>query len=218
MFDVSVALGALYGRLGTATIVNASWPGFGLTRAPAQWHHDWPALVAAHHPQLVIVMLGGWDWTWIQAHGVDAYESLLADASRTLSATGAHILWLGVPPGGNARPDQIDPLFQGFVAAHPGPSAYADPSSVLQTLDGRAPRWLPATDGHLELLRKPDDWHFCADGAVRVARFAASAAAHLGWAAAPLTGWEQGAWRSDHRFDDPKGGCDPSHPANAPPS
>ena len=62
MFDMSAALSALYGHMGTATVVNASWPGFGLTRNPAGWHHDWPALVAANRPQVVFVMLGGWDW------------------------------------------------------------------------------------------------------------------------------------------------------------
>jgi hypothetical protein len=218
MFDVSVALSALYGRLGTATVVNASWPGFGFTRDPAGWHHDWPALVAANRPQVVYVMLGGWDWTWVQAHGVDAYEGVLADGARLLQATGARIIWLGEPPGGNARPDEIDPMFQRFASAHPGSSAFADPAPVLRTLDGQTPRWLPAGDGHLELVRKPDDWHFCADGAVRVARLAVTAAAHLGWSAAPPAGWEQGPWRGDHRFDDPKGGCDPSRPANAPPA
>jgi hypothetical protein len=217
MFDVSIALGALYARLGTATVVNASWPGFGFTRDPPGWHHDWPALIAATHPQVVFVMLGGWDWAWVQAHGVDAYENVLADAGRVLSAGGARIMWLGEPPGGNARPDQIDPLFERFVAAHTGATAFADPAPVLRTLDGQTPRWLPAADGHLELIRKPDDWHFCADGAVRVARLAATAAARMGWSAAPVTGWEHGSWRTDHRFDDPRGGCDPSRPANAPP-
>jgi len=218
MFDMSAALSALYGHMGTATVVNASWPGFGLTRNPAGWHHDWPALVAANRPQVVFVMLGGWDWAWVQSHGVAAYEGVLDDAAHVLTATGAKILWLGEPPGGNARPDQIDPLFEQYAAAHPSTSAFADPAPVLRAFDGQAPRWLPAPDGHLQLLRKPDGWHFCPDGAVRVADLAASAAARDGWSAAPVTGWEQGAWRTDHRFNDPPGGCDPTRPGNAPPS
>ncbi len=216
MYDVSAALAAVYGRLGTTTVVNASWPGFSLTGNSAGWHRDWPGLVAANRPQIVYVMLGGWDWAWVQRHGADAYQSVLADAASVLGASGARILWMGEPPGGNARPDQIDPLFERFAAAHPATSAFADPAPVLQTLDGNAPRWLPAADGHLELLRKPDHWHFCPAGAARVASLAVTAAARLGWSAAPLAGWEQGPWRGEHRFDDPHGGCDTSRATNAP--
>jgi len=216
MFDVSEALTALYAHLGTTTVVNASWPGWDFTRDPAGWQHDWPALVAATHPQVVYVMMGGWDWQWVQAHGVDAYEGVLAQAAAILQSTGARIMWLGEPPGGNARPDQIDPLYQRFAATHPG-NAYADPARVLTAFDGSAPRWLPAADGHLQLLRKPDGWHFCQDGAVRVSDVAVSATAALGWSPAPAGGWEQGPWRSDKRYNDPPGGCDPTRPGNAPP-
>jgi peptidoglycan/LPS O-acetylase OafA/YrhL len=216
MFDVAPALAALYAHFGTATVVNASWPGWNFTRNPAGWQHDWPGLVAANRPQVVFVMMGGWDWGWVQAHGVDAYQGVLAQAAAILQSTGARIVWLGEPPGGNARPDQIDPLYQRFATAHPG-NAYADPGHALTALDGQALRWLPAADGHLQLLRKPDKWHFCQDGAVRVADVAASAAASAGWAPAPAGGWEQGLWRLEHRYNDPPGGCDPTRPGNAAP-
>ncbi len=218
MYDVSAALTGLYEHLGTTTVVNASWPGFALTRSPEGWRHDWPALVAANRPQVVFVMLDEWDRGWVQAHGVDAYEGLLDEVARIVTAAGGRIVWLGEPPGGNARPDRVDPLYEAYATAHPSTSTYADPAPVLSTLDGEAPRWLPAADGHLQLLRKPDRWHFCPDGAARVALVAAGTAARVGWAAAPLPGWEQGPWRVDHRFDDPPGGCDPTRPGNAPPS
>jgi len=216
MFDVSTALTALYAHLGTTTVVNASWPGWSFTRDPAGWQRDWPKLVATARPQLVFVMMGGWDWTWVQAHGVDAYQGVLGQAAAILQSTGAKILWLGEPPGGNARPDQIDPLYQRFATSHAG-NAYADPAPVLSALDGTAPRWLPAADGHLQLLRKPDLWHFCQDGAVRVSDVAASAVANLGWGPVATGGWEQGPWRLDRRYNDPPGGCDPTRPGNAPP-
>ena len=218
MFDVSAALGALYHQLGTSTVVNASWPGFGLTRDPAGWHRDWPTLVADNHPQVIFAMLGGWDLGWITAHGVAAYEIVLADAAGVLGAGGARIVWLGVPPGGHAQPGLLDPIFERFAAAHPATSLYADPALALRALDGLVPRWLPGDDGRLVLARKPDGWHFCADGAVKVARLAAAAAADRGWAAEAVGGWEQGSWRIDHRFDDPKGGCDPAAAGNAPPT
>jgi peptidoglycan/LPS O-acetylase OafA/YrhL len=215
MFDVSEALTALYAHLGTTTVVNASWPGWSFTLDPAGWEHDWPALVAANRPQIVYVMMGGWDWAYVQAHGVDAYEAVLARAAAILQAYGARVMWLGEAPGGNARPDQIDPLYERFAAAHPGTNAFADTAQVLTAPDGKAYRWLPAADGHLQLLRKPDGWHFCQDGAVRVSDVAVAATAALGWSPLPPTGWEQGAWRSDKRYNDPPNGCNPAVPGNA---
>jgi hypothetical protein len=216
MYDVSEALAALYARLGTTTVVNASWPGWSFSLDPASWQHDWPTLIAANRPQIVYVMMGGWDWAYVQSRGVPAYESMLTRAAGILQALGARIMWLGEAPGGNARPDQVDPLYEQFAASHPG-NAYADPAPVLTATDGSAPRWLPAADGQLQLLRKPDGWHFCQDGAVRVTNVAVSATAALGWSPAPPAGWEQGLWRLDKRYNDPPGGCDATKLANAPP-
>ena len=215
MFDVSEALTALYAHLGTSTVVNASWPGWSFSLDPAGWEHDWPALVAANRPQIVYVMMGGWDWAYVQSHGVAAYEALLGRAAAILQADGARIMWLGEAPGGNARPDQIDPLYEQFAAAHPGTNAFADIAQVLTAPNGKAYRWLPAADGHLQLLRKPDGWHFCQDGAVRVTDVAVSATAALGWSPRVPTGWEQGPWRLDKRYNDPPNGCNPAVPTNA---
>ena len=218
MFDVSLALQALYQRLGTTTVVNASFPGFGLTRDPAGWQRSWPQLVEANRPQLILAMVGGWDFGYVKAHGAEAYESVLDDATRVLTAAGGRILWLGMPPTDDfGRPNQIDLLMQSTARDHPGIAAYADPAPVLRAADGTAPRWLTDPTGRLLLARKPDGWHFCPDGAVTVAQFTATTAAQLGWSPAARSGWQAGNWRHDHRYNDPPGGCDPTLPENAPP-
>jgi len=51
------------------------------------------------------------------------------------------------------------------------------------------------------LLRKPDGWHLCPDGAAAVAQVA------LAHAGVTDTSWFAGTWRADQRYDDPPGGC-----------
>jgi len=57
------------------------------------------------------------------------------------------------------------------------------------------------------LLRKPDFWHLCPPGAERLAIAINRAAAELGWATLAPPGWQDGNWRADARYDDPKGAC-----------
>jgi hypothetical protein len=218
MFDASPAIQALYEWLGTTTVVNVSFPGFGLTRDSAEWHRTWPGLVAANRPQLVLAMVGGWDFGYVKANGAKAYGSVLDDATKVLTAAGGRILWLGTPPtDAFGRTNQVDLLMQATARDHPGASAYADPAPVLRASDGTAPRWLTDATGRLVLARKPDGWHLCPDGALRVAHFATTQVAQLGWSPAPRSGWEAGAWRNDHRYDEPPTGCDANRPENAPP-
>jgi hypothetical protein len=217
MFDASLAIQALYEWLGTTTVVNVSFPGFGLTRDSAEWHRTWPGLVAANRPQLVLAMVGGWDFGYVKANGAKAYGSVLDDATKVLTAAGGRILWPGTPPtDAFGRTNQVDLLMQATARDHPGASAYADPAPVLRASDGTAPRWLTDATGRLVLARKPDGWHLCPDGALRVAHFATTQVAQLGWSPAPRSGWEAGAWRNDHRYDEPPTGCDPTRPENAP--
>jgi len=217
MFDASPAIEALYRALGTTTVVNVAFPGVGFTNFSG-WRTAWPGLVATSRPQLIVAMIGGWDFGYVQAHGGAAYEAVLNSATAILTAAGGRILWLGMPPP--TKPanlaSTLDPLLQLSAARHPGIAAYADPATVLTALNGTTPRWLPDATGHLVLVRKPDDWHFCPDGAVRVADFIGAVVAQLGWGPAPRPGWENGSWWADHRYNDPPGSCDTTLPQNAP--
>jgi hypothetical protein len=217
MVDASPGIEALYQRLGTNTVVNVAFPGFGLTSVPG-WRTTWPALVAANRPQLILAMLGGWDMSYVKAHGVAAYQAVLGDATNIVTAAGGHILWLGMPPNDCCgQRSQVDAIMQATARQHPGVAAYADPAKVLDAPDGTSPRWLADASGHLVLARKPDRWHFCPGGSVLIARFIASRTAALGWSPPAQTGWEQGSWRTDARFNDPAGGCNTALAENAPP-
>ena len=217
MFDASPGIQALYQRLGTTTVLDTAFPGFGLTSVPA-WRTTWPALVAANRPQLIVAMLGGWDMSYVKAHGVAAYEAVLDDATKVVTAAGGHILWLGMPPNDCCgQRSEVDAIMQATARQHPGVAAYADPAKVLDAPDGNSPRWLADAWGRLVLARKPDRWHFCPDGSVLIARLVASRAAALGWSPPPQPGWEQGSWRAQARYNDPAGGCNTGLAENAPP-
>ncbi len=219
MVDASPAIEALYRNLGTTNVVNVAFPGFGFTTVPS-WRNTWPGLVAANRPQLILAMLGGWDFAYIKSDGPAAYQAILDSVTEVLTAAGGRILWLGVPPPANPTglAGTIDPLLQMEATRHPGAAAYADPAQALTALNGTTPRWLPDPTGHLVLARKPDNWHFCPDGAALMADFIATQVARLGWAPAPEPGWESGNWRSSHLYNDPVGGCNTALPQNAPPT
>jgi len=217
-FDAAPAIGAQFQSMGTRAVVDASFPGFGLTRDPAGWKRSWPEIVAEHDPRLIVVMLGGWDVQFTEKEGEEAYIALVRDAVDLLTVNGAKILWLSMLPGPETPTDTMDAVFSRFPEVFPGQIAYGDISDALEAEDGSYPRWLPNEEGELELARKPDGWHLCPDGAIRIARVVARVSRFLGLAPEPVAGWEQGDWRSNERYDDPEGGCDLDRAENAPPT
>lgn len=218
-FDAAPAIGAQFEHLGTRTVVDASFPGFGLTRDPEGWQRDYKAVIDEHRPGLVVVMLGGWDEPYLKEHGRQAYDRVLDRAVSVLTADGAHILWLGMLPGPDTGPDtgRMDPIFRSLAARHPGVVVYGEVGDAVAAPDGTYPRWIAVGGGRRILARKPDGWHVCPDGAARIGRAVALLSARQGWSPPPTTGWEGGPWRQSARYDDPKGGCDATAPSNAPP-
>jgi peptidoglycan/LPS O-acetylase OafA/YrhL len=209
-YDIAPGLEALHLALGAPAVVDATFPGFGLSRDG--WEEDYRKHVTEHDVKLTVVMLGGWDLDYVEANGRGAYEERLERAVEIFTARGGKVLWLGMMPFG------IDPemnrIYQALAKRHAGDVAFGDIGPALQGPDGDYPRWLRDRAGDLVLARKPDGWHICPDGAVIVARSITEQTAALGWSAPPTTGWEDGRWRSDRRYDDPPGGCDPDREAN----
>ena len=216
MFDAAPAIGAVFQHTGTQTVVDASFPGFGWSRNPKGWKADYPKLVTESDVTLSVVMLGGWDIQYAHDHGNAAYDRMLDDAVAVLTARGGHVVWVGMMPDDKTEVDTIDKRFAALARRHPDTVAFTRIDPVLRAPDGKYPRWLRDANGHVELIRKPDGWHLCPDGSVRVASVVAKVAADHGWAPAPTPGWEQGTWRTSGRFDDPPGGCDPTKKDNQP--
>jgi hypothetical protein len=201
MYDVTPALTAGFTVLGTR-VVSTAFAGEGLTR-PAGVRDGWASTVDEFQPDLVLVMLGPWDLDFLESNGDDAYRAEVDATVALLTADGAHILWLSVLPGQAVLPgttvgvsDLGAQFFAPLPARYPGTVDYLDITASLKAGDGTTPR---AIDGHL--LRKPDGWHLCPDGAAAVAHAVLS---HLGL---DRPDWTAGAWRADPRYDDPHGGC-----------
>lgn len=207
MVDATPALEAALNAAGTPKVMQGAAPGFGLS-LDVPWRETWEGAVANDDPDLVIVMLGGWDAGYLADHGTDAYLAVIDDAVRILSARGAHILWLPVLPGGANDLSAVDEVIAQLPARYPGVVSTATVAGGLAGPDGDYPRSYVAPDGRTVLLRKTDDWHLCQAGAEQVATGILDALHSLGWSPLPQAAWQTGAWQSAHAYDDPPGVCD----------
>jgi peptidoglycan/LPS O-acetylase OafA/YrhL len=209
MSDLQPALGAAYQATGTTRVVYAASPGFGLTRDGIEWRKDWAELIEANRPDIVFVMLGGWDIGWMDKNGTAAYDAVVDEAIGVLTARGAKIEWLAMLPGGATPTRPVDPVYQAAAARHPAAVDYYDPERVLRTAAGEVYDRVLSDGGVRLLVRKPDVWHLCPAGALRVAGAVMARVTATGWAAPEVAGWEPGAWRGEDAYNDPVGGCDP---------
>jgi peptidoglycan/LPS O-acetylase OafA/YrhL len=209
MGDTAPAIGAAFKATGTTKIIDASSAGLGLTREGSPYRDVWRDLITEHDPELIVVMLGGWDLKYLEDNGDDAYAAVVDEAVGLLTTGGAHVLWLSMMPGGTTPERQVDRVYELLPAKYPGVVDYYDFEHVLRGPDGDWPRVVNAEDGSPILLRKPDNWHMCPEGAGRVASVALARAVELRWSPPAGVEWEQGDWRDHERYDDPPGGCVP---------
>jgi peptidoglycan/LPS O-acetylase OafA/YrhL len=94
----------------------------GIARRPPDSCHraeTWPKAIDQFRPDVVVVLYGTWDvfdvsrddghtWEWPGQPDFDArYRALISNAARTLSARGAHVIWLA-PPCFGPEPDASD--------------------------------------------------------------------------------------------------------------
>jgi hypothetical protein len=182
-------------------VSSAAFPGEGLT-TPAGIRRLWYDAAEWRHADYFVVSIGTWDDAFIAWHGWEAYLDEIDDTVRTLTKHGGHVLWLSMMPSDDPEPDAHakprlqDRLYASLPSRYPGVVDYLDISPALTAPDGTSPLTL---DGRL--LRKPDGWHLCPDGAAAVAH------AVLGHLGLDTNSWEYGSWRRDPRYDDPPGSC-----------
>jgi hypothetical protein len=110
-------------------------------------------------------------------------------------------------PGGKTPDRPVDRVYEQLPARYPGVVEFFDYEAVLRGPNGDWPRTITELDGSTVLLRKPDEWHMCPEGAERVAEAVLSHTAEIRWTPPTAIDWQDGDWRSNERYDDPKGGC-----------
>jgi peptidoglycan/LPS O-acetylase OafA/YrhL len=208
MASLQPALTAALQSTGTQTVIEGAGPGFGLS-GEFDWRTAWATTIADEDPDLVIIMMGGWDLKYVQQHGIDAYAALAGEAVDVLGAGGAHIMWLPVMPGGRIPSDTVDSVYAELPDRFPGIVVNPFVGGVLKGPDGTYPKTVTLDDGQTLVLRGADGWHLCQDGGVRLATSINDTAVQLGWSSPLTPGWESGAWRDIATYDDPPGACDP---------
>jgi len=192
MYDTAPALVAGFTHAGSAVIAS-SYAGVALTRPPGL-RESWASTIAERRPGLVVVMLGAWDYDFVAANGDAAYAAVVDQTVATFTAEGAHVVWLSVLPGDAIVPGKrvaatsLDRFYSSLPQRYPGKVDYVDIAPALAPVDG-------------QLLRKPDQWHLCPDGAAAVAHEVLARFGVLD------STWRDGDWRADARYDDPPGGC-----------
>jgi hypothetical protein len=207
MADASPALRAMFEATG-ARVEVAAGAGFGLTglgisALPSEFREEWARMVRDEEPDLAVVMLGFWDQAFIEREGVSAYAAVVEETVDILTADGARVLWLSVPPGGPHPEWYQDGAFETVAATRPGQVFYADIEGSQRGPAGDHPVAYVAADGTKRHLRKADGWHFCQDGAEQVARFVNEVAVVHGLTVPAPDGWQQGPWRGSAYFDEP---------------
>ena len=213
LYDIEPALRA---SLGTPQFFNHALGGFGISVLPDVWHGVFGNDVPSSNPDVVIVMMGQRDFP-VALADPNAYRAELDDAVRMLSAKGARILWLGLPPQPPTMLDDagrraVNALFAELPQRFPGIVRYVPTDPVLAAPDGSFARSLPDAGGRLVPVRKlqptgiPDE-HICPDGARRVAELVrAELAKVVALPPAPPL-WQSAEWRGEPRYDDPVGAC-----------
>ena len=214
-FDAEPAIVASLESTATATVATTSIGGIGFSRFPDVRDHLESRIIAVTDPDVVVIMVGGWDFAEAYADP-DGYAETLDTVVDTLAEAGVQIVWLSMPPTppgeGNELPRLvINEVYRSLAGRWPDDVVYVDTTTVLGAADGSYRRFLPGADGSPEQVRKIradlDDGHLCPAGARRIAQAVHEVLAAERGLPEPRPGWETGDWTLDPRYDDPPGGC-----------
>lgn len=151
-------------------------------------YYNWPATLErelrTYHPGLVVVFVGGND-----AQGFDvgsrpalfgtpfwhtAYSARVRTMMAEATASGAHVLWVGMPvmgPSTGLSPDmaKLDAIYATVARSFPL-VRYLSTWRLLETSSGQFATSLPNGSGQLVTVRDPDGVHLTGAGGDLVAR------------------------------------------------
>ena len=153
--------------------------GTGLARPDVfDWMREYPAMIGDSHPDTVIVAIGANDgqdfldgeqplkfgtdrWTAV-------YEQRVQQFLAMLTANGAHVVWIGLPPmkavGYNSRIALLNRIFVSVVGANPN-AAWWNPAPYIGDEDGQYREFAGLPNGKVQRLRAADGIHMSLEGA-----------------------------------------------------
>jgi hypothetical protein len=217
MWDASPAMTAAATAIGPSVVEDQAYWGFALSRpAWRDWRALWPGYVESFQPTIVAVSFGIHDTEPQLFDDVpvdpaapswpDWYAGQVHKAMADLTAGGALVYWLALPPVGdaatNARIDQLNQITRHAVEVNPRGHFVPVPATLIGP-DGMAAPY----DATGLPLRKYDLLHLCAQGAGAVAdAFTTAVSADMGITVDPA--YLTGSWRGEARFEqDGPPGC-----------
>lgn len=153
--------------------------GTGLARPDVfDWMSEYPAMIGESHPDTVIVAIGANDGQdFLDGDkplkvGTDQWISVYQQRTQQflamLTATGAHVVWIGLPPmkaaGYNGRIDLINRISLSVVSANPN-AVWWNPAPYIGDQSGNYLEFASQPDGKVQRLRAPDGIHMSLEGA-----------------------------------------------------
>ena len=230
------AIEAAFGSTGETTVIDRSFPGWGLSNDPADLSGGLAAMVATDHPDIVI---GTWSWDDTAAlETPDAYRATLEEALRELLASGdgvSGVLLLQYPKVGSLVPGATAAealasqeqdaagsaawaaMARSMASAFPGRVMYLPVASSI-LWHGQFSSWLPPVDdpsapkADWVRVRRVDNVHPCPAGAARYAAAVLADVELLFGVPVSSNAWESGSWSADPVFYSPPGSCPDDHP------
>jgi|TARA_B100001146_G_scaffold83717_1_gene74397 hypothetical protein len=213
-FDADPGIRAALESTGGIRVDTRSFGGVGLLQSGFDGYLD-EAL--RDGPDVVVVMLGGWDLGEILSD-TDAYGRRLDQVADRMLDRGATVIWLGMPPtppseGIEEARDVANRQFEA-LAGRRERVLYLDSGQALGGPDGGFTRFRIGLAGLPVQVRKVregrDDGHLCPGGAALLGDLVLAALRATLEVAESAEGWWKGDWTGDARYDDPPGGCEAS--------
>ena len=217
-FDADPGIRAALESTGRAVVVNRSYGGVGLLRPEFD---GYLAETMDGNPEVVVVMLGGWDLGEALADPV-GYRLRVDQVLDIMEAEGVFVVWLGMPPTPPAEGLEearvaINELFEEAAAERPDID-YQSTDFLLGGPDGLFQRVLPGLDSRLAQVRKvrggDDDGHLCPAGAALIGDLVYAVVGSRHPLPQRAFGWWRAGWTDDERYDDPPGGCSTDGPVD----
>ncbi len=214
-YDAEPGIRAALEATGDVRVDTHSYGGVGLLRPGVD---DYLVGAVAGDPDVVVVMLGGWDLGEVVADP-DGYARRLDEVAALLTADGALVVWLSMPPtppgeGIEAARRIANGAFASLADRHPS-VVHVDTGPLVGGPDEGSghgfTRFRPGIDGREVQVRKVrdgrDDGHLCPGGAALLGRAVLEVVGDVFDLGSPGHGWWSGGWTGDPRYDDPPGGC-----------
>ena len=180
--DLGFGLGDVFSTDPAVRVVQKGLEDTGLARSD---YYNWPATLEAdlrqYHPKIVVVMLGANDmqsfsigngrylsFSMAASPWWQAYAVRVALVMEEATSSGAHVMWVGLPPMGAGStvpagfPQKLNMVFYAEAHAHPGVTYYPA-AKVLATRRGGFTTYL-TINGSIEQIRSIDGVHLLPAG------------------------------------------------------